>query len=39
MMSSKNDLTSKLNEGKFQKIKRGEKIEHDDEMKGKENEV
>jgi hypothetical protein len=38
-ISYKNDLTSKLNEGKFQKINRGEKIEHDDEVKGKENEV
>jgi hypothetical protein len=39
MKGHKNGFISKLSEGKFQEINRGEKIEHDDEMEGKENKV
>jgi hypothetical protein len=39
MRGYKNGFISKLSEGKFQEINRGETIEHDDEMEGKENKV
>jgi hypothetical protein len=39
MSNFKNDSKSKLNEGKFQKVKRGKRKEYDDEVKGKENVV